>query len=317
MSSNLPLLIAIPALFSQFLAVRSLFATNQRYPSDASEKKSVATRVDQTFGISEKLQQLDCGDSLQGYRPVIVDDGSIVRHDFVVDRVSMGPSVFILRKFCTYEECERIQNSAKTSEMEVAQTFSGQDETVKRKECDVTWMNNSRLNGVISSLAHAAGNILLSDAVKFSPGAGCEDLQVLRYGKTGEYKLHHDSYDRVLTVLYYLNGSGETWFPFGSKSRNTDSSSRDIATKPRNREEAMEMAARLTPGENGLLVSCDNVRIADDSDVFISATQGDAIAFFNYFIDESGKAQPDWSSLHAGLPTVRTKWIANHWFHGG
>jgi len=317
MSSSLPFFVLLTAFFSGITDVKSSFSLNLGDSNDATRGGVV---VDHAFGISEKLQQLACGDDpLRGYRNVEVENGCFVRHDFGIERVSIGPSVFILRKFCTIEECERIQHYAQTLEMEAAQTLSGQDETVKRSKCEVTWMGNSHLSGAIGSLARAAANILLSDDVKFSAGAGCEDLQVLRYGETGEYRLHHDSYDRVLTVLYYLNGSGETWFPFGStKSKSANSSYiENNAPKPRNREEAMEMAGMLTPGEDGVLVSCDNVEIADADDTIISATQGDAIAFFNYLSDKSGKPQADWSSLHAGLPTRNTKWIANHWFHGG
>jgi hypothetical protein len=47
-----------------------------------------------------------------------------------------------------------------------------------------------------------------------------EDLQVLQYGIGGEFVLHHDGEPRVLTVIYYLNGVGGTWFPLARTTTN-------------------------------------------------------------------------------------------------
>ena len=38
-------------------------------------------------------------------------------------------------------------------------------------------------------------------------------MQVLHYENGGQFVLHHDGFDRILTVICYLNGVGETWLP--------------------------------------------------------------------------------------------------------
>lgn len=61
-------------------------------------------------------------------------------------------------------------------------------------------------------------NLFLSSGVRSNPSASVEDLQVLRYGVGGEFVLHHDGDPRILTVVYYLNGVGGTWFPLARTS---------------------------------------------------------------------------------------------------
>ena len=95
---------------------------------------------------------------------------------------------------------------------------------------------------------------------------------------------------RALTVLYYLNGVGETWLPLADAP----------GAPPRSRVEALERAEGLEPGVDGVLVR--------------DPEPGDALAFFN--LDDSVRA-PDWSAIHAALPCDGEKWVANHWFRVG
>ena len=91
----------------------------------------------------------------------------------------------------------------------------------------------------------------------------------------------------MLTVLYYLNGAGATWFPLADSD--FDFTSRDIAAS------CLE----------GLDPTTDGLRVEPHS-------AGDALAFFNF--DDAG--EPDPWTLHAGLEVAatETKWIGAHFF---
>jgi hypothetical protein len=82
-----------------------------------------------------------------------------------------------------------------------------------------------------SVLGPIVGELLLSPAVKKSGGA-VEDLQVLDYAPGGEYVFHHDGAPRVLTILYYLNGIGETWFPLADDDGDDDHDPNDDDDDP-------------------------------------------------------------------------------------
>jgi hypothetical protein len=128
----------------------------------------------------------------------------------------------------------------------------------------------------------------------------------------GEYVLHQDGNQRLLTVLYYLEGVGETWFPL---ARVCDHDSTSTKSRPTHRLQALQQTKTCVPGRDGLLLSADHkedmIVSADHHTVRIQ--KGDTIAFYNYLEDGT----MDWTAIHAGLPTTTTrqKWIANHWFH--
>ena len=69
--------------------------------------------------------------------------------------------------------------------------------------------------------------------------------------------MHHDGNARALTVLYYLNGVGETWLPLA-----------DAPPRPKNGEDAMARAAKLDPDSDGVRVT--------------APAAGDALAFFSF-----------------------------------
>ena len=257
-----------------------------------------------TAGISPILQKLGCKESVRGYRSSVLTNNQ--RHDFTIERVAASPQLFLLRNFCTSLECQTIREVVSSSMiMEKAQTLSG--ETKKRTKCDVAWLRNQDIDSLVGSLAQAAGNILISDSVKRSSKLGCEDLQVLKYEENGKYVLHHDGNNRIVTVIYYLNGSGSTWFPFAKNEFDKKI--------PQNLQEAKALSENMIPGTNGMLLSCDADNKSNDH--CYQVQEGDAIAFFNYSLDDIDGTVGltcDWSSFHAGLPASSTKWIANHWF---
>ena len=108
--------------------------------------------------------------------------------------------------------------------------------------------------------------------------------------------MHHEStafLNRFATVLYYLDGPGEsnggqTAFPLGPDGR-------------------------LKEGAGG--VYGGNVAAAcstNSSGVLIDPIPGDAVLFFN--LDERGDVDP--SAIHAACEvTGGEKWAANHWFN--
>ena len=204
--------------------------------------------------------------------------------DVRVRRLSGRPSAFLLRNMLDPSDCERIAEAARAAGMERADTVCGN--AWSRRRCDVAWLTPPR------ELTEAVAGLLLSDEARLEPGGGCEDLQVLRYADGGSYSMHHDTAreaPRALTVLYYLNGVGNTWLPLA-----------DDAPPPRSRVEALGRAEERDPERDGVRVGAPG--------------PGDALAFFNFDADTGGL---DWSAVHTALPCDGEKWIANHWFHVG
>ena len=101
---------------------------------------------------------------------------------------------------------------------------------------------------------------------------------------------------QTLTVLFYLNGVGETWFPLALREAE-DAASLGGANPPRHA--ALAAARQLTPGKDGLRVA---------------PRRGDAVAFYNH-VDEGGPPAVDRLALHAGLPAPAAKEVAALWFH--
>lgn len=282
------------------------------------------------------------------------------QHKFKIERASETPNIFLLRNFLTSPECQQIQSMARhnnNSQRSPAGTISRERDERARKNCLVAWLpslpspyasnrvensheiygENATYSDLIPNLVASASNILLSPSILSNPTAGVEDLQVLEYGPGGEFVLHHDGESRILTVLYYLNGIGGTWFPLADVAVD-DADTNERRTKswsmPKNRKDALDLIERrnMTPGKNGLLIRGrttgasgektvhDALEAMDgdsDNEHVIEINAGDAIAFYNYLDDGSGMF--DWRSIHCGLPTseedhAKNKWIANHWF---
>lgn len=147
-----------------------------------------------------------------------------------------------MRNFVTHEECDAIQSTV--SAMEPAKTASGLQEETVRKNSFVTWLGNDKANGLVGRLAEAIRRMMLIPA----PSLGVEDMQVLRYDVGGEYVFHHDGNYRILTVLYYLNGEGETFFPLARTEEND-------SVQPQTRQQALDRSKGLRPGLDGVVVS--------------------------------------------------------------
>ena len=96
------------------------------------------------------------------------------------------------------------------------------------------------------------------------------------------------------TVLLYLDGVGETWFPLALRDP-ADAAS--VANQNPPRVAALDAARQLTPRRDGLTVA---------------PKKGDAVAFYNLM---DGSGQVDRLSMHAGLPAPAVKSVAAMWYH--
>uniref|UniRef100_A0A7S1ZIR0 Uncharacterized protein n=1 Tax=Trieres chinensis TaxID=1514140 RepID=A0A7S1ZIR0_TRICV len=114
--------------------------------------------VSDPLGPSDQLASLEISDPpLRAYR--CLPGGE--HHTFTIERVSYEPDSFLLRGFLSASECCRLMEE--DIGMEQAQTATGS--TSARRGCKVGWLDNTRLDGIVGSLAAAAGNILLTEKV--------------------------------------------------------------------------------------------------------------------------------------------------------
>ncbi|GFH61413.1 hypothetical protein CTEN210_17889 [Chaetoceros tenuissimus] len=252
------------------------------------------------------------------------------QHSYHIARVGNKPDVFHLRGFLTKWECSAIMNEAQynydDTGMNTAKSENGDS---FRTNCKVAWLSDARIGNICGIIGKAIENVFVTDEVKTAYGSHRSDLQVLNYKEKGGFVLHHDGHDRILTVIMYLNGVGETWLPLveidddGKNSRNDEdeqiSSLQEALYKVQSRS--------LQPGKDGVLISGS---VKDDSFIdessncdeyeynphVVPVEAGDAIAFYSYGTECKGE---DWKSIHAGIPLEfkgeEGKWIATSWYH--
>ena len=261
------------------------------------------------LGPPEPLKSLKVGQYVNAFRQSSTEK---IQIEFTIERLSASPDVYHLQNFLTSAECKEIQSMAANIPNEQAETVT-KDDTTSRKHCSVSWLSSSN-DDVVRDLVTSTINIFLSKEVLSHPSVGVEDLQVLQYTPGGEFVQHHDGQSRILTVIYYLNGVGGTWFPLAQTSDEV-SSSRDY--KPKNKMQALDIVKDLEPGKDGLLIKGgNNSEISEDAhDNVAHIKMGDALAFYNY--KDNGSAEFDWNAIHCGLPTTEEdgdKLIANHWY---
>lgn len=299
-------------------------------------------------GIPRELEELALFGSLECDAKVPNHESPESSNDQrrTVERVSIDPPIFILRNAITPCECGQIQAVALSmnTEMEagktviVAETANTNATTAEeatdlsprkplRKHSKVGWVENNR--SFIQAIARRAHGVFLN-GMPFHATGGIEPLQVVHYhGEGGEYVNHHDGKGRLLTVLYYLNGVGETWFPLAN-----DSSPEECGTRTEIHDlvEARHACIDRSPDRNGVLVTCrtseENLDTNNTGSIVARVNEGDAVAFYNYRADGS----VNWKSFHSGLPITKGdmtvgkdnedqnqntggKWIANHFYH--
>lgn len=263
------------------------------------------------------------------FDPSFDDMSKPQQHTYNISRVGNKPDVFQLKGFLTKWECSAIINEAQyyydDAGMTTAKSENGDS---FRTNCKVAWLSDARIGNICGMIGNAIENVFVTDEAKTAYGSHRSDLQVLNYKEKGGFVLHHDGHDRILTVIMYLNGVGETWLPlvetddYGKNSRHDDDQMSSL------QEALYRVQSRsLQPGKNGVLIS-GNVK--DDSSIneysncneceynphVVAMEAGDAIAFYSYGTESK---REDWKSIHAGIPLEfkgeEGKWIATSWYH--
>jgi hypothetical protein len=144
---------------------------------------------------------------------------------------------------------------------------------------------------VAGYLQHLTAHLFLPHATS---SVDAERLQVVRYDAQGRYDLHHDGYDRTVTVLTYLNGVAGTWFPFVDKEVHDDNDEDDDVFIPTMQLGNENMLNGRVPGRDGLCFVGreDNTIVppargaeehdGDHTNRVVRVDAGDAICFYNY-----------------------------------
>lgn len=329
MISGQKLIVCICSILAD-VKLGSCFVNNPLHPAKLRQPKILysdlqVTSINTTLvppgilGPPDTLKAIEVGQHVRAFRNLqyAKDADTDKIQEFTIQRISSSPDIFCLRNFLTPSECNQIKSTAKASGMKQAETVTD-DDASSRKNCSVAWLSSDgQYSSISSSLVAATANIFLSEHVTSHPTAGVEDLQVLRYGTGGEFVHHHDGEPRILTVIYYLNGVGSTWFPLSRACTENEST-------PANKAQVLDLVKDFQPGKNGVLIkgvtgnaprNSTNTANREENEHIVHVNPGDAIAFYNYLDDGSGRL--DWRAIHCGLPTTEeegTKWIANHWY---
>jgi len=221
--------------------------------------------------LESKPQLLSRGKTLAASAP------SIMRSDFWIETVSdvPGPRIFILHNLLSKDECEHLKSLGVMTGMEKALIipYGGKElvESTTRTNT-AAWLDYNQ-DPVVTRLERMLANVTDTE-----PENG-ENLQILHYEPTQEFKEHHDYFDpatdppenfepggnRMATAIIYLENSiegGETEF--------------------------MKVGIKVKPEE------------------------GSAVLFYD--LKPSGDV--DKLSIHAGTrPEGGEKWVATKWIH--
>lgn len=267
----------------------------------------------------------------------------------VATRVASRPHAFLLRGFLSHAECESLINSATAAGMRSASSLGG---TIHRSGLDFTWLGSD--SPLVDQLTSDVSALLLADGAarqsKDSSGGGgsgrggsggggscgssgsvgisSEPLNVLRYAAGGEFRCHYDNPiqmglepgARVLTVLYFLNGVGATWFPLARTQPAAAAAGGGAGDNqppllgPKDAEKLDELLQGRSPEEKVGVTVCSDGQLPQTSSqcdgLKVAGEAGDALAFFH--LDGSGCL--DLHAMHSGLPAPRTRWMASHFF---
>jgi len=233
------------------------------------------------------------------------------RVDFEVVRRASRPDCFQIGGLVSRAECDYLIAAADAIGMEQATTAGGEQTDDGRRGCGVAWLHVDS-DAVAASLCGALEQLFVHPTVLGHPGWASggrwENMQCLWYSAGGEYLPHYDAdarMPRVLTVLLYLNGKGETWFPLATSLARHDA--RDAPAHPRATPPRPQ--ATLAAAVNGQLdASLDGL--------VLRPSKGDAVAFYNLLGTTlaDGSRQIDHRSLHAGLPASVEKRVATLWY---
>lgn len=211
----------------------------------------------------------------------VVVDGTA----YTMKCLSMRPLLFEVPTLLSPDECNHIVERA-TPSLARSHVMGSADDVYRTSEN--TWLTaDAQLQALQRRIAALIGLPELYIRHK------SEDLQVVSYTTGGTFKVHHDSaafHPRLVTILVYLNDvedGGETWFPGSNKSTVEEA----ISDAQQYMQECSAEKHLIPPG------------------VKVVPSLGKGIIFINHA--PSGELDP--AAVHAGLPVIGNKWIANYW----
>lgn len=287
------------------------------------------------LGPPSNLASLNVGESsdipLMDYASCSVDIVSVTR-------LSRNPDIFLARNFV--KNPETFIQAGKQRGLKQAGTRKSDENTV-RKHSFLTWLDNKKdeitsennrcYMNAVSQTTKLAKSLFVHETLQNSIGndnshalVSSEDMQVAKYDDSGSYDLHHDGYNRFLTVLHYLNGVGGTFFPLAQTTSKRES---DAEPPIIQMDENRISLQNYEPGRDGLLLvgkegiaaySSVLQRDDDSNNCIVNIQAGDSIVFYNYNLSENilgdGQNNKEWRSIHAALPVTTEKWISTNWF---
>jgi hypothetical protein len=270
---------------------------------------------------------------------------------FNITKVCDEPPIYILRNFLTPSERTTLMDLPHSSSSSSSTTTSSSNQFFTpaktsagviehRTKSSVAWISETD-HPVVEFMTQLTARMFCHrDSIR-SGRVQAERLQIVRYEPDGKFDLHHDGYNRTVTVLTYVNGIAGTWFPY------VGAPITDMPTVQLHGN-TDTLLQNKQPGRHGLLFVGDEVYLGgndddDDDDVeeehglegeskhphVVRIHPGDAVAFYNYepsshhhHDDDDGDddtrrslpIQMAWRSLHCGLPAKSIKWIATNWF---
>ena len=296
---------------------RTILAANQQCDDETPDASCLQAHL----GPPQQLIDLAIGEHSEVQR----SDQKAYR----IERISDEPHAFVLRNFLRQEDCDEIIQRAEDQGMETAET-KDEEGSSSRQNCGVAWVPSFPLE---TQLVKEIRSVLIQEQVASSSDLMVELLQVLKYSEGGLYEIHHDGEPRFLTVIYYLNEVGATWFPFAAigdwdpcnhiSSISGALDLRDRFSRIRDGDEfaSMDVGNSLQPGIHGVIVASrsmlDDEDIAEAEGRIIPLDKGDVLAFYNYeYVEDDDVTIPreTFRALHMGMPAEEEKIIANHWF---
>jgi hypothetical protein len=301
-----------------------------------------------------------------------------------ITRLSRNPDIFLVPSFIG--QTERLIDAANRQGLNVAGTRKSQSNTI-RTHSYLTWLgdtsdvddakdgalqdNHESSRCFLHSIRDICNSLFVHESLQIqrdlNPEAGrhhhhqhpqkllqsmhvtAEDMQIAKYDSGGCFHLHHDGFNRFLTVLTYLNGVGGTYFPLAqTKERDNNHHEHELLNPPKlsvNNDGSLSSQGYVV-GEDGLLIvgkegesaylddsrGNDEAGIVEGSSAFARIHAGDAVVFYNYnrlmedasMTNVDGRDDPEqtgdggsgkeWRAVHAALPAPQEKWIATNWF---
>lgn len=264
--------------------------------------------------------------------------------DLTITRVCSFPDIFLIRNLLSNHQVHHIIDYAKASTMEYSETKSG-NRVNQRMNSYSCWIHPTQRNkeeeecpaqAITDYMTEINSIIFVSEILKELLEEGdesnsiydAEPLQVVKYKVGGKFDVHHDGFNRFLTVLTYLNDVAGTWFPYAIIDEDVEGIGINIDESEIPDMKSPDIAKDKYPGRNGLVIISDKDESYEEdmnNRHIVRVRPGDAVAFFNYdwiinFDEEMHNDVPrtgplmNWRSIHSGLSTKDEKWIATNWF---